>query len=77
MSKIKIYIASVPLATGITEYDTDQLLKNLPADLKPVDREPSISISSNELFFVWRCHKKTLSTLVINYPVPAANGTEY
>ena len=74
MSKIKIFIASVPLSTGVTEYDTDELLENLPDDLKPVDREPSISISSDEIFFTWRCQKKTLNKIVINCPALETNG---
>lgn len=72
MSKIKIFIASVPLETGVTEYDTDELLENLPSDLKPVDREPVVSVNVNEIFFIWRCQKKSVSTLVIN--CSASNG---
>lgn len=72
MSKIMIFIASVPLETGVTEYDTDALLENLPSDLKPVDREPFVSVNVNEIFFIWRCQKKSVNPLVINSP--STNG---
>ena len=65
MSKIKIFITSVPLTTGVTEYDTDELLLDLPKDLKPIDREPQITINTDEVFFMWHCQKKSINTIVI------------
>ena len=57
----------MPLATGVSEYDTNQLLENLPGDLKVIDREPCVSVNSDEIFFIWRCHKKTVNALVKNF----------